>query len=49
MKKKTKKQELVAKTHLLPLVILFLSEKRVKIYVNRKGTKFSISNNGLIF
>ena len=43
MKKKTKKQELVARPHLLPL------EKRVKIHLNRKGTKFPILNNGLRF
>ena len=46
MKKKTKKQELVARPHLLPLVF-YLQEKRVKIHLNRKGTKFPISNNGL--
>ena len=47
MKKKTKKQELVARLHLLPLVFYFY-EKRVKIHLNRKGTKFPILNNGLL-
>ena len=45
MKKKTEKQELVARPHLLPLVF-YLPEKKVKIYLNRKGTKFPIINNG---
>ena len=46
MKKKTKKQELVARPHLFPLVF-YLYEKRVKIYLSKEGTKFSILNNGL--
>ena len=46
MKKKTKKQELVAKPHLLPLVF-YLQEKRVKIHLKRKGPEFPILNNGL--
>ena len=46
MKKKTKKQELVTRLHLLPLVF-YLQEKRVKIHLNRKGTKCPILNNGL--
>ena len=46
MKKKTRKQELVARSQLLPLVF-YLQEKRVKIYLNRKGTKFPILNNRL--
>ena len=46
MKKKTKKQELVAKPHLLLLDFLFV-RKRVKTYLNRKCTKFRILNNGL--
>ena len=46
MKKKTKKQELVARFHYLPLVF-YLLEKIVKIHLNRKGTKFPILNNGL--
>ena len=41
MKKKTKKQELVARPHLSPLVF-YLQEKRVKIHLNKKGTKFPI-------
>ena len=41
MKKKTKKQELVGRTHLLPLVF-YLYGKRVKIRLNKKGTKFPI-------
>ena len=45
MKIKTKKQKLVAKPHLLLLVFLF-ARKRVKIYFNRKGTKFPTLNNG---
>ena len=38
MKKETKKQEIVARPHLLPLA-LYLQEKRVKIRLNKKGTK----------
>ena len=41
MEKKTKKQELVARPHLLPLVF-YLYDKRVKIYLNRKDTKFPV-------
>ena len=41
MKKKTKKQELVARPHLLPLVF-YLQGKKVKIRLNKKGTKFPI-------
>ena len=37
MKQKTKKQELVARPHLLPLVF-YLYEKRLKIHFNRKDT-----------
>ena len=48
MKKKAKKQGLVARPYLLPLVF-YLQEKRVKIHLNRKGTKFPILNNGLHF
>ena len=48
MKKKRKKKELVARPHLLSLVF-YLQEKRVKIHLNRKGTKFPILNNGLRF
>ena len=48
MKKKTKKQELVARPYLLPLVF-YLQEKMVKIHLNRTGTKFPILNNGLRF
>ena len=47
MKKKTRKQELVVRPHLLPLGF-YLYEKRVKICLNRKGTKFPILNNGLL-
>ena len=47
MKKKTKKQELVNRPHLLPLVFHLQGKKRVKIHFNRKGTKFPILNNGL--
>ena len=47
MKKETKKQELVARPHLLPLAF-YLCGKRVKIHLNRKNTKFPILlNNGL--
>ena len=46
MKKKTKKQELVSRPHLFHLVF-YLEEKRVKIHVNKSGTKFPISRNGL--
>ena len=46
MKKKTKKQELVAGTYLLPLVYN-LWENWAKIHLNKKGTKFPILNNGL--
>ena len=46
MKKKTKKQELVARPHHFTLVF-YLQEKRVQIHLNRKGTKFPILNNGL--
>ena len=47
MKKKTKKLELVARPHLLPLAF-YLYEKRVKIHLNRKNAKFPILlNNGL--
>ena len=42
MKKKRKKQELAARSHLL-LLVLFVG-KKVKIYL-RKGTKFPILNN----
>ena len=45
MKNKMKKQELVTRIQLLPLVF-YLLEKRVKIYLNRKGTIFPILNNG---
>ena len=41
-----KKQKLVDRPHLLPL-IFYLQEKRVKIYLNRKHTKFPILNRGL--
>ena len=46
MKKKTKRQELVATPHLLSLAF-YLQEKRVKIHLNRKDIKFPILNNGL--
>ena len=46
MKMKTKTQELVATPHLLSLAF-YLQEKRVKIHLNRNGTKFPILNNGL--
>ena len=46
MEKKSKKQELVARPHLLPLVF-YLYEKKVKIHLNRKGPKVPILNNGL--
>ena len=46
MKKKTKKQELVARRHLLPLAF-YLQEKRIKIHLNGKGPKFPILNSGL--
>ena len=44
--KKKKKQELLTRLHLLPLVF-YLQEKKVKIHLNRKGTKCPILNNGL--
>ena len=48
MKKKTKKQELVARSHLLPLVFYLLG-KRIKIYLNENGAKFPILSNGSRF
>ena len=54
MKKKTRKQELVARPHLVSIVFLFFvflgvffEGKKVKIHLNRNGTKFPIVNNGL--
>ena len=46
MKKKTKKQELVARPDLLSLVF-YLNEKRAKIHLNSKGTTFPNLSNGL--
>ena len=46
MKKKAKKQELGARPHLL-LLVFYFHEKRVKIYLRRKGTKFAVLNSGL--
>ena len=48
MEKKTGKQELVARPHLLSLVF-YLLEKTVKIHLNGKGAKFPISKNDLRF
>ena len=48
MKQITKKQELVATHHLLPLVF-YLQEKRVKVHLNRNGTQFPVLKNGLRF
>ena len=46
MKKKTRKQEPVARPHLLPLAS-YLQGRRVNVHLNRSDTKFPILNYGL--
>ena len=43
MKKKTKKQELVARPHFF-LLVFYFQEKRVKIYLNKKALNFEFTN-----